>query len=66
MPKRQKRRIIIMKNRLIHCIELDLTFETSLEAMAATGIDNSSILKVCKGIRHSAGKHPETGERLHW
>jgi hypothetical protein len=55
-----------MKNRLIHCIELDLTFETSLEAMAATGIDNSSILKVCKGIRHSAGKHPETGERLHW
>ena len=34
--------------------------------MCATGIDNSSILKACKGIRHSAGKHPETGEKLHW
>jgi hypothetical protein len=49
-----------MKGKLIHCIELDLTFKTSLEAKAVTGIDNSDILKVCKGIRHSAGKHPET------
>lgn len=55
-----------MKNRLIHCIELDLTFKTSLEAKASTGIDNSSILKACKGIRHSAGKHPDTNEPLHW
>lgn len=55
-----------MKNKLIHCIELDLTFKTSLEAKEVTGIDNSSILKACKGIRHSAGKHPDTGEKLHW
>ena len=56
----------MMKGKLIHCIELNLTFKTSLEAKAATGIDNSSILKVCKGQRHSAGKHPDTGEKLHW
>jgi hypothetical protein len=55
-----------MKGRLIHCIELDLTFKTSLEAKEVTGIDNSSILKACKGIRHSAGKHPDTKEPLHW
>lgn len=55
-----------MKGKLIHCIELDLTFKTSLAAKAATGIDNSSILKACKGIRHSAGKHPDTNEPLHW
>lgn len=55
-----------MKNKLIYCVELDLTFKTSLAAQAATGVDNSSILKACKGIRHSAGKHPETGEKLHW
>jgi hypothetical protein len=55
-----------MKGKLIHCIELDMIFKTSLEAKAATGIDNSSILKACKGIRHSAGKHPDTNEPLHW
>jgi hypothetical protein len=48
------------KKKLIHCVELDMTFKTSIAAMEATGIDNSSILKVCKGIRHSAGKHPDT------
>lgn len=55
-----------VREKLIHCVELDLIFKTSLAASASTGIDNSSILKACKGIRHSAGKHPETGEKLHW
>lgn len=55
-----------MKGKLIYCVELDLTFKTSLQAKEVTGIDNSSILKACKGIRESAGKHPDTGEKLHW
>ena len=55
-----------MKGKLIYCIELDQTFKTATEAKEVTGIDNSSILKVCKGIRHSAGKHPETNAPLHW
>lgn len=54
------------REKLIHCIELNLTFKTSLAAARATGIDNSSILKACKGIRQSAGKHPDTREKLHW
>ena len=55
-----------VKDKLIHCIELDLIFKTSMAAQEATGIDQSSILKACKGERKSAGKHPETGEKLHW
>lgn len=62
----KKQYIPVVKEKLIYCIELDLTFETAIEAMNATGVDNSSILKACKGIRYSAGKHPETGEKLHW
>ena len=54
------------KDKLIHCIELNLTFKTSTAAQEATGIDQSSILKACKGERKSAGKHPETNEKLHW
>ena len=56
----------VVRKKLIYCVELNLTFETAIDAMCATGIDNSSILKACKGIRLSAGKHPETGEKLHW
>lgn len=55
-----------VRDKLIHCVELDLTFKTSLAAEEVTGVDHSSILKACKGIRHSAGKHPETKEKLHW
>lgn len=54
------------KEKLIHCVELNLTFKTSLAASETTGVDFSSILKACKGIRKSAGKHPDTGEKLHW
>lgn len=52
--------------RLIHCIELDQDFTTFIEASKATGADRSAISKVCKGQRESAGKHPQTGEKLHW
>lgn len=54
------------KDKLIRCIELNLVFKSSAVAQKATGIDQSSILKACKGERKSAGKHPETGEKLHW
>lgn len=54
------------KVRLIHCIELDLVFRTLAQAEEATNTDGSSISKACKGKRHSAGKHPVTGEKLHW
>ena len=55
-----------MKNKLIHCVELNKTFLTASAAKQETGIDNSSILKACKGERKTAGRHPVTGEGLHW
>lgn len=54
------------REKLIHCEELNLTFKTSVAAKEATGVDSSSIIKVCKGIRKSAGKHPDTNAPLHW
>lgn len=37
--------------RFIKCIELDKVFKSALEAKKELGIDNSTILKVCKGER---------------
>lgn len=54
------------KDKVIYCIELDKVFKTSIAAWEETGVDYSSILKVCKGERQSAGKHPQTGAKLHW
>jgi hypothetical protein len=55
-----------MKDKLIYCVELNEYFVTTLEAKRKTGVDASSIGKACRGERLSAGKHPETGEPLHW
>lgn len=52
--------------KLYYCVELDEAFISSTAAAEATNTDASSIIKASKGIRHSAGKHPETGEKLHW
>lgn len=52
--------------KLIYCVELNKYFKTLKEASKATGADLSSIGKACKGIRQSAGKHPETNQKLHW
>lgn len=52
--------------KLIHCIELDKYYKSAIEVKKELGIDNSAVLKVCKGLRKSAGKHPITQEPLHW
>lgn len=56
-----------LKNtKLLYCVELNRTFKNAVEAGKETNTDFSSIYKVCAGKRKSAGKHPVTGERLHW
>lgn len=52
-------------NTPVYCIELDLTFESALSAERATGIDNSSIQKVCKNKLKYAGFMPN-GQPIHW
>lgn len=54
--------------RAIYCIELNEIFESIREAERKLGIDNAQISACCKGKQgyNSAGKHPITGEKLHW
>ena len=49
----------------VYCIELNYEFESALEAQRITGVDNSSINKVCKGSLKYAGFSPK-GQPLHW
>lgn len=52
-------------NKEVYCIELNLTFESVLEAERLTGVDNSTIQKVCKNQLKYAGFLPN-GQPLHW
>lgn len=50
------------------CLETQQVFESCKEAYKWLGynVDGHSIQDNCKNITKSAGKHPETHERLHW
>lgn len=52
-------------NKEVYCIELNLIFESVLEAERLTGVDNSTIQKVCKNQLKYAGFLPN-GQPLHW
>ena len=52
-------------NKEVYCIELNLIFESVLEAERLTGVDNSTIQKVCKNQLRYAGFLPN-GQPLHW
>lgn len=53
-----------IKNK-IYCVELNKDFESALEAERQTGVDNSSIQKVCRNKLKYAGFSPN-GDPLHW
>ena len=48
----------------VYCLELQRQFSSIREAQDVTGAKNISMC--CNDKRKSAGKHPETGEKLHW
>lgn len=52
--------------RPVYCIELDRVFWGAAEVEKELGIDRTYITTCCKGKQKSAGKHPITGEKLHW
>ena len=52
--------------RAIYCYELDELFWGAKEAQDKYGVYKADIAKCCKGKLKSAGKHPVTGEKLHW
>ena len=53
-------------SKKVYCIELNEVYNSMREAERKTGINNSCISDACKGKQKTAGKHPITGERLHW
>ena len=53
-------------SKAVLCIELNRIFESITEAEQELGIYKSSISKCCNGKYKSSGKHPVTGEKLHW
>lgn len=50
----------------IICLNTNEIFNSATEAGNCYKVDNSSISKVCRGERKSAGVHPETREPLRW
>lgn len=52
--------------RAIYCYELDECFGSLIDAEIKYGINHSNIAACCRGKIKSAGKHPVTGEPLHW
>ena len=54
------------RSRAVYCYELDEYFWGAKEAEDKYGIHKADIAKCCKGKLKSAGKHPITGEKLHW
>lgn len=51
----------------VYCPELDMTFDTVKEAQNYVGI-TSGVIACCRkyGNRETAGRHPQTNEKLHW
>lgn len=50
----------------VYCIETDEYFFKQQDACIRYNINSSSISNYLKGRQKSAGKHPITGEKLHW
>lgn len=62
-PLRQKKTI-----KKIQCVNTGEIFNTAKEAAKYFNMEknNGNINRCCKGQRKTAGKHPQTGERLKW
>ena len=52
--------------KAVYCKELNYIFYSAHYAGLSFGIDESGILKCCKKQTSYCGKHPITGECLHW
>lgn len=52
--------------RPVYCPELDREFWGAKEAELELGIDATYIAACLRGRQKSAGKHPTTGDKLHW
>ena len=64
-----KEKISKSKNIGVYCPQLDLVFESALDAekqYCHCGVNRTKISACLHGERKSSGKHPDTGEPLTW
>ena len=54
------------RSKAVLCLENGKIYGSTMEAERETGIKQSNISACCNGKQKSAGKHPVTGEKLHW
>ena len=64
--ERQSQRLKGNGSIAVYCVELDKYFTSIREAAKECNIVESNIGACFKGRQKTAGKHPITGERLHW
>ena len=62
----KKEKIRECQSEPVYCKELDKIFASQAEASRQTGVGQQDISRCCNGKSQSAGKHPITGEKLHW
>lgn len=69
LPERQQAATRAAKDassKRVHSSVLKCTFVSARDAARQTGVSQQNISACCRGRRKSAGKHPETGEKLTW
>lgn len=62
----QKKGAKNVNSKKVMCINTNLIFDCTKQAGEFYNVDPSSIAKNCRGEYKSAGKHPQTGEKLLW
>jgi group I intron endonuclease len=63
LQRRKEHRKDLVK---VYCPELNMTYPSIGDAARDTLVPRANIQKCLKGERHSAGRHPETNQKLHW
>ena len=56
----------VIYNRRIICLTTGEIFNSQVDALNAYNINTTSLSQCCNGIRKSAGRHPETNEKMVW
>ena len=54
------------KNKQVKCLETNEIFNSAAEGGKKYLISGNCIRRCCIGTQKSAGKHPDTGKKLHW
>ena len=61
-----KEKISQSNSKKVFCVELNQYFLSMSEASCVSGVSINGISRCCNGKQKYAGKHPQTGEKLHW